>query len=86
MAAIPGDPLTAAASSFASSVGAGLTGGSAASDGRFSSPFDASGWNVNFGDGDITSDRKQAGELSAYLPYAVLAAAVLLAWRLTRKK
>lgn len=80
------DPLTASAvSSFAQGFGSTLAGQPTQSDGRFSSPFDSSGWNVNFGSGSIDSTRSQAGEAGSYLPYAVLAAVVLVAWRITRR-
>ena len=48
--------------------------------------FDSSGWNVNFGTGGIESSRAQTGELSDYVRYALIAGAVLIAWRFTRKK
>ncbi len=80
------DPLTAAAvSSFAEGAGASLAGKPTSSTGSFSNPFDASGWNVNFGSGKIDSNREQAGELGSYLPYVVVAAGLLIAWRLTRQ-
>lgn len=59
--------------------------------------FDASGWNVNFGgSGGITSQRTQTdngplGGLAAlstlppYVPYLAVAAALVLAWRMTRR-
>lgn len=79
------DPLTASAlSSFAQGAGSSVAGKPTTSDGRFSSPFDGSGWNVNFGSGSIDSNREQAGELGSYLPYVVVAAGLLIAWRLTR--
>ena len=56
--------------------------------GSQSNKFDTSGWNVNFGNGNIDSARSesQAGSLDAYMPYAVLFVGVMLVWRLTRKK
>jgi hypothetical protein len=81
------DPLTASAlSSFAQGAGSSIAGKPTSSDGRFSTPFDGSGWNVNFGSGSIDSNREQSGEAGSYLPYAVLAAVLLVAWRLTRKQ
>jgi hypothetical protein len=61
--------------------------------------FDSSGWQVNFGSGSIDATRSQvetgkpAGTLAAfapafdqYLPYAIAAAALVIAWRMTRKR
>lgn len=53
--------------------------------------FDSSGWNINFGEGNgITTERTQteAGQFSAikeYLPYAIVGAIFLVAWRYTKK-
>ena len=62
----------------------GLTGGGS---------FDNSGWNVNFGEGSIRSDRTQATPEAAvalaatnYVPYALAAVGVLVLWKLTRKR
>lgn len=59
-----------------------LTGGgggpSGANGGQ--SMFDSSGWNVNFGSGEISSSAsKSGGDLSTYLPWA-LAALAIVAW------
>ncbi len=81
------DPLTAAfVSSFGEGAGAAIAGKPTSSTGSFSNPFDASGWNVNFGSGTIESKREQSGELGSYLPYVVVAAGLLIAWRLTRRE
>lgn len=53
---------------------------------RGESAFDGSGWNINFGSGSIESSRSQAGELTDYMPYVIVGAAVLIVWRLTRKR
>ncbi len=80
------DPLTASAvSSFAQGFGSNLAGQPTSSDGRFSTPFDGSGWNVNFGSGSIDSNRAQSGEVGSYLPYVIVAAVILVAWRITRR-
>lgn len=52
------------------------------------SPFDASGLSVNFGSGSIATDRTQtaANDLAQWLPYVGIAAALLIAYRLTRRK
>lgn len=63
--------------------GAGGSAGPSAAHGG-SGWLDGSGWNVNFGGGSITSSR--ADSLGQYLPYAIAAAAVLIVWRLTRKR
>lgn len=60
-----------------------LSGGSAGTSGANGAMFDSSGWNVNFGSGDIKSS---AGGIdwAQWMPY-ILGAAVLVAWRMTRK-
>lgn len=76
-------------------VGALLGGGGSSASLEAQNTFDHSGWNVNFGAGSIDSTRAQshlpglsnlAGEAAPYLPYALLAAGVLIAWRMTRNK
>jgi hypothetical protein len=82
------DPLTLGAS-FASGLGGSMGKSSAGpSDAilKGENNFDSSGWNINFGSGGIESSRAQAGALSEYLPYVVIAGVVLIAWRFTRKK
>lgn len=64
-----------------------LTGGASGPStaaGRGESSFDSSGWNVNFGGGAISSSA--SGGLSEYLPYVLAAAAVVIAWRMSRKR
>lgn len=64
-----------------------LTGGGAGPStaaGRGQSAFDSSGWNVNFGGGSISSNASSG--LSAYLPYVLAAAAVVIAWRMSKKR
>ncbi len=64
----------------------GGAGGPSSAALRGESAFDASGWNVNFGAGGIESSREQAGQLSEYMPYIVVGAALLIVWRMTRKR
>lgn len=77
---------TAIASSFAQ----GITNGGAAptaANALSSSPFDSSGLQINFGTGSIESARNAGGsELSQFLPFVAVAAALLVAYRLTRRK
>jgi hypothetical protein len=48
--------------------------------------FDNSGWNVNFGEGNIESSAKKSDSgLMAYMPYAALAIAGLVAWKMFKK-
>lgn len=50
--------------------------------------FDNSGWNVSFGDASpITAERTQTekGQFSEYLPYIVVGAVFLVAWRYFKK-
>ena len=66
-----------------------LSGGPSAASGESTSSFDSSGWNVNFGGGNIDSQRGQAGlssQLSDWLPYAAIFAGVLVVWRMTKKR
>jgi hypothetical protein len=85
------DPWTALGGSFLAGFGASLNSPAGPSNAvaRQDSPFDSSGWNVNFGAGSISSadsrDQGQMGQLSPYLPYIIAGAAVLIVWRMTRK-
>lgn len=85
-APVPVDPLTAGITGLASGLGSGLMGGSSSAAQDTSSMFDSSGWVVQFGDGSVSTQRSQAGALSEYMPYMVLAAGLLVVWRFTRKK
>lgn len=69
------------------------TGGSAApsyAGGNTGSMFglDGSNWNVNFGNGDISSDaeKNSASGISQYLPWLLVAGAGVLAWRYLKTK
>lgn len=57
--------------------------------GQNNSPLDSSGWNVNFGAGRIDSEfskkDSQAGQMDAYLPYAVMFVVAMVVWRITKK-
>lgn len=49
--------------------------------------FDSSGWNVTFGSNSgIESSRAQSSEMSDYVKYALIAGAVLVAWRYFKSK
>lgn len=65
------------------SITGGAGGAAGPSAARGDSAFDSSGWNVNFSSGSIASN---AGGLGAYAPYVLAAAAVVIAWRMTRRK
>lgn len=75
---------TAIASSFAQGMG---SGGAAPTSAVSASPFDASGWAINFGSGSIDTERTAAtsNDLGQWLPYVGIAAALLIAYRLTRR-
>lgn len=77
-----GDPYSAVISGAVE----GLTGGAATADQNGSNSFDNSGFNVTFGGGSIATERTQTGALSAYMPYLLLGAGLLVVWRFTRKK
>jgi hypothetical protein len=73
-------------------LGGGLSasvGGGGPSSVDAQSAFDSSGWNVNFGAGTIESTRSQAeggaGAVQGYMPYILVAAGLLVVWRMTRK-
>lgn len=73
---------------FGGSIGGGLTGSSApisSGTGGTGASFDSSGWNVNMADGTIESSRAQAGALDQYMPYVLIGAALLIAFRMTRR-
>lgn len=48
--------------------------------------FDNSGWNVNFGEGNIESSRAQTDPIQAYVPYVVLGLIALVAWKAIKRK
>jgi hypothetical protein len=83
---VPADPLTAGITGLASGFASGLMGGSSTATQKSDSMFDASGFVVQFGDGTISTDRKQNGAMGDYMPYLLLAAGLLVVWRFTRKK
>lgn len=61
--------------------GGGMAGPSGA---RGESMFDSSGWAVNFGSGSASATGGSG--LSKYLPYVLAAGAVIVVWRMTRKR
>lgn len=65
-----------------------LTGGAGGAAGPATSKadamFDSSGWNVNFGAGTIESSASKSN-LTQYMQYALIAAGLLIAYRLTRR-
>lgn len=70
-------------------LGGGLSasvGGGGPSSASGQTAFDTS-WNINFGSGSLSAARTEGtgAPLDAYLPYAVLAVGLLVAWRMTRK-
>jgi hypothetical protein len=79
------DPLSFVGGDFMPKLQGGA-GGSAGPSSAFGgdSSFDSSGWNVNFGGGSISSSRADA--LGQYMPYVIAAAAVLIVWRMTKKR
>lgn len=81
------NPWAAAAGAAAQA----LSGGPSSASGKSTSSFDSSGWNVNFGSGKIDSTRAQTpsgttGGINEYLPYVAIAAALLIVWRMTKKR
>jgi hypothetical protein len=82
------NPWLGIGSSFAQGLGSSLgnPGGPSNAALRGDSAFDSSGWNVNFGAGGIESDRSQTQPLSEYMPYILVAAGLLVVWRMTRKR
>lgn len=91
--------IVAGASPWGSLFGAGLNmlggalGGSPAGPSNATSlgtiggaNFDHSGWNVTFGnESGINAERTEQGELTPYLPYLVVGAVFLVAWRYVKK-
>ena len=72
---------------FAMGLGSAVNGTPGMATGTQANKYDNSGWNVNFGPGNIDSARSeaQASAFDAYLPYAVLFVGVMVVWRMTRK-
>jgi hypothetical protein len=84
------DPATAGiASSFAQGLGGSLNKSAGPSDAILNgeSSFDSSGWNVTFGSNSgIESSRAESSQMSEYVQYALIAGAVLVAWRYFKSK
>lgn len=72
---------------FAAGLGSAVNGTPGMATGTQANKYDNSGWNVNFGNGNIDSARAeaQASPFDAYLPYAVLFVGAMVVWRMTRK-
>ncbi len=61
-------------------------GGDAGPSGANGGMFDSSGWNVNFGSGDIKSSAASGGiDWAQWMPY-IIGGALLVALRMSRKK
>ncbi len=90
------NPWIGVASSFAGGLGQGMGSPAAPSSavGRSEAVFDNSGWNVNFGEGALssTSDKTTStgaggmGNMTDYVPYFVAAVGAIILWRMSRKK
>lgn len=81
------DPTIAAG--FAQGFGGSLNKSAGPSDAilKGENNFDSSGWNVTFGaNSGIESSRAEASQLSDYVQYALIAGAVLVAWRYFKSK
>lgn len=70
-------------------LGSAVGGAPSMAAGGKTGDVDHSGWVVNFGSGSVdatsSTSRETAGEIDAYLPYMIILAGVLIAWRMTRK-
>ena len=82
-----------AASGLAQGLGSALGGGggpavSSADGNKIENVFDNSGWNVNFGAGEITSDRQQLPSVGGFdtTTLLIIAGVVLVAIKLMKKK
>lgn len=68
--------------------GGGLTGGAGGMAGPSGASgegaFDSSGWAVSFGSGSASATG--GAGINQYLPYILAGAAVLIVWRMTRKR
>lgn len=63
----------------------GAAGPSGASGGTANIGFDSSGWAVNFGSGSASASGS-SGDLAKWTPYLLAGAALLIVWRMTRKR
>lgn len=90
------NPWIGVASAFAGGLGKGMGSPAAPSSavGRSEAVFDNSGWNVNFGSGDIDSNAEKStstgagdmGNMTDYVPYFMAAVGAIILWRMSRKK
>lgn len=79
------DPLSFVGGDFMPKLQGGAGGNAGPSTARGgNSSFDSSGWNVNFGSGSVSSSRADA--LGQYGPYILAAVAVLIVWRMNKKR
>lgn len=65
-----------------------LTGGNAgpsSAGGTSNSGFDSSGWAVNFGTGSANATGS-SDPLGEFVPYVLAGVALLIVWRMTRKR
>lgn len=63
-----------------------MSAGPSAAGGTTTSGFDSSGWIVNFGAGNVRASESGMGDLGQYVPFAVAGVALLIVWRMTRRK
>lgn len=84
------NPYAAGAQAAGQALQTALAGAnSSANDAAVKNVFDHSGWNVNFGSGEITSERRQTEApeaalqgIAQFLPLIGLAVAGLIAWKM----
>lgn len=62
-----------------------LKGGDGGPSGANGGMFDSSGWNVNFGSGEIKSSAASGIDWAQWMPY-LIGGALLVALRMSRKK
>lgn len=73
--------------------GGGMSGGSAGpatATNTVKNGFDSSGWAVSFGSGNAaatgSTEGGSGGQMGQYLPYVMAGVALLIVWRMTRKR
>jgi hypothetical protein len=94
--AVAANPYLAIGGQFAQGLGQamGSQGGPSNAVGRSEAVFDNSGWNVNFGGGEIDSTSEKTtstgaggmGNMTDYVPYFAAAVGAIILWRMSRKK
>lgn len=92
------NPWIGVAGAFANGLGKGMgssaPAGPSNAQGRSEAVFDNSGWNISFGEGDITSTSEKTtstgaggmGNVNDYMPYFIAAVGAIILWRMSRKK